>query len=401
MILPTSRLPPIKRIPNTAAKDLNDCIDFLRVIYNPEVRGSRRRNRLNAGAPEPKILDEVTSHAELDKLRTDPFERSYAIKWMTVLVSVLSSEYDMPTSSSLASNEASDIANGERLLQKTASLLSICAGTASAGEIVRNFVFQTQDIELIRVDLKDVPLDNQDYGSVGAQTWGGACVLAEMIVDKPHEFGLPSSATVGRLPSGKTTRVVELGAGTGLVSLAAAKTIEKAAIPEGKVELVATDYYPSVLENLKANVGSNFPSTSSDALDISACFLDWSSFCFSTDIPSQLTTPFDVAYGADIIYEALHAQWIKACLGKLLRRPADGDEDPLFHLVIPLRSTHTSESSTIEQVFPKEKHDNPKGQKTEMELVIKYKEDIICEAESGKDGDEVVYSYYKIGWGWS
>ena len=79
------------------------------------------------------------------------------------------------------------------LVEEAAAILAMCAGTASAGVITRQFVFnrgwEAEDAS-ITVELTDGPLDNQDYGSVGAQTWGGACIMAEMIVENPLAFGL-------------------------------------------------------------------------------------------------------------------------------------------------------------------------------------------------------------------
>jgi hypothetical protein len=78
----------------------------------------------------------------------------------------------------------------EDLVEEAAAILAMCAGTASAGVITRQFVFDRAEEATITVGLTDVPLDNQDYGSVGAQTWGGACIMAEMIVENPLAFGL-------------------------------------------------------------------------------------------------------------------------------------------------------------------------------------------------------------------
>ncbi|TFL06381.1 hypothetical protein BDV98DRAFT_559316 [Pterulicium gracile] len=87
---------------------------------------------------------------------------------------------------------------------------------------------------------------------------------------------------------------------------------------------------------------------------------------------------FDVVVGADIIYEAEHARWIRECLIRLLKPGAE------FHLVIPLRKTHAVECETVERVFG-----------LERELGILGRERIRCRG----DGDDVVeYSYYRIGW---
>jgi len=60
MLPPTGYLPPIKNIQIHPLKGLNDALHYLRRIYNPEVRGSRRRR------PHKNVL-----FTDLDTLRTD------------------------------------------------------------------------------------------------------------------------------------------------------------------------------------------------------------------------------------------------------------------------------------------------------------------------------------------
>jgi hypothetical protein len=213
--------------------------------------------------------------------------------------------------------------------------------------------------------------------------------------------------------------------------------------------LIATDHYPPVLENLASNIATNFPShaqQSNDPISFTSHHLDWSHFSstYATGNPTAATPPkpfdepFDVIFGADIIYELDHASWIKSCLSVLLRKPdnpaASHDEidintnslDSAFHLVIPLRSTHFKESQTVELVFPFSEYyrqgvGGVSGARDEappatvcgfgkdaygtLEMCVLSKEVIICEAEDGEgeddggDGEDVVtYLYYKIGW---
>ena len=392
MLLPTGYLPPIKDIGIYPLKSLNDAVSYLRQIYNPEVRGSRRR-RANPLQNAPSVTYSNAISAELDILRTDLFERNYAIKWLTALISQLGNrDFSHPDSSSPVIHQSST----EDLIQNAASLLALCAGTASAGVIVRQFVFESRhekDINLVKVELVDVPLDNHDYRSVGAQTWGGACIMAEMIVDHPRQFGFHQQHH-----ECSTFRCLELGAGTGLVSLTVAKMMQESMNKSTNLEVVATDYYPSVLANLERNVSSNFPESSSSAsVRILTRALDWSTFSAQTTHEPVFEAPFDLILGADIIYETEHALWIKSCLTHLLRKPSSttfSNISPTFHLVIPLRATHAVESSTIEQVFPLNTH-NLNGN---TELVIHHKETIICDAESGTEGEDIEYAYYKIGW---
>ncbi|KAF9457366.1 hypothetical protein BDZ94DRAFT_1273378 [Collybia nuda] len=365
LLPPTSHLPPIRQIAAYPPEDLTNALKYLRLIYNPEVRGSRRRRSNSSANTGGSVRD-----SELDDLRSDAFERSYAIKWLTTLVSQAEPWGD---------NDGAEV-----LLQDAAALLAICSGTAAAGVIVRDFVFETDHgtHKTLKVNLTDVPLDNHDYGSVGAQTWGGACVLAEDIAKYPERFGFLH-------PKSSGLRVLELGAGTGLVSLVVGKLFESLA-DETDVTIVATDYYPSVLMNLEANVRSNFPSEASSPIRISTHTLDWSAFPDEPGHDRSLDEPFDVILGADIIYESQHAVWIRSCLCRLLRKPSDDVHfEPKFHLVIPLRRTHSSESSTIETVFPSR-------DMAESTLGILSKETIICEAENGTG--QVEYAYYIIGW---
>ncbi|PPQ98085.1 hypothetical protein CVT26_003255 [Gymnopilus dilepis] len=399
-IPPTSQLPSIKSISQNSLETLENAVEYLRRIYNPPVRGSRRR-RTN------KSKEKIPGDGLVESLRNDAFERKYAMRWLTAVISKL--EFDSEeadTQPEGPSGLADTQHKREALIEKAASLLATCAGTASAGRVTRDFSFNLVDCAAaIAIRLTDVPLDNQDYGSVGAQTWGGACVMAEMITESPETFSLPMRP----LP-GSTLRCLELGAGTGLVGITVAKTMEwliQQRQMDVNVDVVATDYYPSVLANLAQNVRANCSTSDTHTIpsqvDISTNFLDWSTFCDLEDIPETFQSGFDVVYGADIIYELQHAIWIKRCLAKLLLKPSQSQyPDPTFHLIIPLRATHAIESSTIENVFPTESgHGNVPVEPQldgDLELVIKHKEIIICDAESGRDGEEVEYAYYRIGW---
>ncbi|KAE9397148.1 hypothetical protein BT96DRAFT_884230 [Gymnopus androsaceus JB14] len=393
---PTSYLPPIKSLSSLAETSrLQECLAYLRQIYVPNVRGSSRRRK----RPKPKPSN-GTGSSSLAVLRRDPFERAYSLRWLSALIRL-----DLP-----------------KIQEDAAALLAICAGTAAAGTIQRQFEFDLdQGRSRIQIALNDVPLStnasNGDYfSSVGAQTWGGACVLAEEITNDPNVF-FPASTNAKAKIEEETFRVLELGAGTGLVSLVARKVALEV---KRKMDIIATDYYPSVLDNLKANIETNFPTPSSHPhLAISSQFLDWSSSS-SSDLGA---TKFDLILGADIIYEPLHASWIHAVVGNTLRRPSIiGGGGGLFHLVIPLRPSFAAESSTIEQVFHMALHDRTTTRTdTDLGLVIFSKEIILCDADSedehdaegsvgmadvgDEDGDEdgernvVRYAYYVIGWG--
>jgi predicted nicotinamide N-methyase len=398
--LPTIFLPPIKKIPSSSLECLNECVSYLRALYNPPVRGSRR---IHAHLePRKSALASETENHTLANIGTDTFERAYAIRWLTAIVA----HADAIEQGSFG------LSSGTSVIEQAAALLAICSGTSAAGIITRTFDFpMADDFESkrsVEIIVRDVPLENQDYGSVGCQTWGGACVLSEMIAAQPENFGFSFTDST-------TLRVLELGAGTGLVSLTVGKVFQALCrrLPHLHVEVVATDFYPSVLKNIQENIKANFSSAASkfgndsddhhkpsDPLSMSSHFLDWSIFP-SVDVKqAPFDRPFDIVLGADIIYEREHAEWIRNCLASLLKKPGNAASSPstpvtpLFHLVIPLRTTHTSESNTISELF---RHASGVLDRDMLHLCIVSEERIPCMAE--EDGNEIVeYAYYKIGW---
>lgn len=134
----------------------------------------------------------------------------------------------------------------------------------------------------ITVIVRDAPLESSDFSSVGVQTWGGSCILAEMIASSPHQFSIfPREDRT----TGTPFRALELGAGTGLASLVLGKVLTSlrcarehthtrthtthtphSATPDDDLNLdsdfdlvLATDMYPAALANLRLNFTVNFP----------------------------------------------------------------------------------------------------------------------------------------------
>jgi hypothetical protein len=156
----------------------------------------------------------------------------------------------------------------------------------------------------------------------------------------------------------------------------------------------ATDFNSVILDNLTHNISMNqsdIPGPNTD-IKISCDSLDWS----NPDAASaDLSDSIDLVLGADIVYEDLHAYWLRRCLEKFMRKPRLGFIRPMFHLVIPLRPTHTFESSTIEGVFPL--RSEASGQHG-WELVVLSKYSVLCEATENEADGQVEYAYYTIGW---
>lgn len=176
---PTSQLPPIGKIKLSSTADLLDAISYLRILYNPEICGSRVIARKPCSLtpdiqPDSPILlrrfhssNSIAEDTSSTASQSDTFETGYTIRWLTALVS-----------QSAFLDDASE--EWETIVREAASLLAICAGAASAGARSRLFKFPRKgDAKTsadIRVQLVELPLDNHDYASVGAQTWGGVHV---------------------------------------------------------------------------------------------------------------------------------------------------------------------------------------------------------------------------------
>jgi SAM-dependent methyltransferase len=265
-----------------------------------------------------------------------------------------------------------------------ASLLSSFAGDAEPEPaLTRNFSFpRSWGGSPVCVQLNDGPLLTADYTSVGLQSWASSIILAERICWEPSSFHLDLLGRSG-------VRILELGAGTGLLSIVASKFLPSA-------EIIATDYHPDVLANLRSNVSSNATGQGKPSISVHA--LDWSNP--PGDGPFSEGW-FDMILAADVVYHPDHAQWIKSCIQRYLRRSRTSESyRPIFWLIIPLRSTgrHEGIHATVERVFPAvDSATDPPSNPEKGELVV------ICKEEVGRrDGvgraDEGSYVLFQIGW---
>ena len=165
-----------------------------------------------------------------------------------------------------------------------------------------------------------------------------------------------------------------------------------------------------MLKNLHHNIQSNFPRGAPPHVSLSADALDWSRYSPKCGWNGAAAGPpfdqtFDVIFGADVIYEPQHVFWIRDCVSALLRRPSGSEgptalAQPRFHLVMPLRPTHTSESHAVTQVFPRapENRTLAPPSSTDLQLSVIRQETVVCEVEDARPGEEVEYVHYVVGW---
>lgn len=144
-------------------------------------------------------------------------------------------------------------------------------------------------------------------------------------------------------------RILELGAGTGLLSILCRKLIDLRHATDaigGKPTtssdvIVATDFLPEVLANLKTCINLNFPTTSTG---IEIAKLDWSTFpqymshrrSGSNGIEGEeqetsryMDQTFDLVLASDCVYDESHARMLHEVVIWTLRLPDPDIEDDI------------------------------------------------------------------------
>jgi predicted nicotinamide N-methyase len=143
--------------------------------------------------------------------------------------------------------------------------------------------------------------------SLGGRVWAAAQLTLERLL--------------GNIPAGSIegAKVLELGAGAGLVGLSALQ------LGAGSVVLTDTPRAPDVLALLAANATANpHPGTGAVA---TVCPLEWS------DAPlSGLDGAFDIVFASDVLYEAPAAKPLASAIAIHLARPHG-----VAHVVCPDR----------------------------------------------------------------
>jgi predicted nicotinamide N-methyase len=382
---PSSSLLPIRQLVTASEEQITTALRYLQALYCPlrlptalqkpkatwkHIPAASTPSPVDSGyvsRDETQCEDDIAASEEVTAaLRADPFERTFATRWLTSLIS-------------RAEEMGFDEDVTSTIVDDAAFILSSFSDSTKDEEeeaLTRDFSFPTASGKKIEVTLNDAPLSGTDHTDVGLQSWGASIVLSSMMCAEPDRFSLSSSALKER-PS-----IIELGAGTGLVSLALAKLLPEVGVNEASIS--ATDYHPAVLENCQLNVETNFPSESCESLPVSTEILDWS------QPPPHLHASADLLIASDVIYAPEHATWLRDCAAHLLKT------DGTFWLMVTVRKTGKFEGipDTVEAAFVPELC--PKDAKG-LVFKILHKESVDKRRGVGR-GDETGYNLYRIGW---
>jgi SAM-dependent methyltransferase len=408
---PTSFLPPLIRISSQSAREIATAIHKLKALYWPpkppplpptislpkrsfatRIHDTSVPDSGYASAEEDEddvgVQENITHVADpaaeaLHVLRADPMERAFAVKWITGFIARSEAWCELAAC-------VEELDARTYVLDDASALLAAFSTNPDENDegvdeaIVRSFCFPSPEGSVV-VELNDAPLLDDDHTSVGLQSWGSSIRLGERLCAAPAEFSLATS----RAGKPKPLRILELGAGTGLLSILAAKILgDQDPFPV----IVATDYHPDVLENLKMNVTANFPFGLKPPVAVHV--LDWEFPVYS----APLDTRFDIILAADVIYEDDHARWIKGCVERLLVRPSpDNPEGGVFWMIMALREAGHREGldGTVHEIFPDVAQ--MKGAEAGLKLAV-----LMMEEKEKIDGigraDETGYKLFKVKW---
>ncbi|PTB35863.1 uncharacterized protein TrAFT101_010715 [Trichoderma asperellum] len=377
------RLPPLKRaasLTEAEARRALRCLHEFSYYPIPEVLGrevpckTQDAPVLDSGYVSENDANEISNENKAISLHLEPLERDYAVRWLTGFVG---QAWELSLSDETRDGFVDAACS---LLSHLTSTENGCSTTDEEDlGMTRRFRFSTSDnAEDLVVDLYDTPMQTgEDHTDVGLQTWGASIAFSQMLCSAPSEFNLDQRTLDA------STRIVELGAGTGLVSMVLASLLPS--LTDSLPSIVATDYHPTVLKNLERNAAS-LSSKAEPAALMQVAHLDW---CAPTREP-PLDVLANIVIAADVVYAAEHACWLRHCAAHIL---APGG---VFWLMVSIRPNGKFEGvcDSIEAIFAE---NNTTTADSRQHLRILSKQWIDKKHNIGR-ADEVGYRLFKIGW---
>ncbi|MBE3047992.1 hypothetical protein IMZ48_36880, partial [Candidatus Bathyarchaeota archaeon] len=392
---PSSSLPPLAKLPTLSEQNIFALLRNLSLLYCPlpvcaslipAPAAKADADRDPAALPvdsgytsetDPTDGDPKRADRRIAGLRADPFERAAADRWLAGFI------WRAPTLHCLLEDE--DVC--ERAVDQAAYILEALLpggdddpqSTEDGSDLTHELSFNLpsdsgfrEKGQVITVRLKDrmAGENSGDHDDVGLQLWGASVVFSELICASPARFSLDKRAL------GPSPRIIDLGAGTGLVSLVLGTLLPRLGVINPTV--IATDYHPAVLENLRANVEFG-------DLPVETKLLDWAEPC----LEPPLHLPAQVLLATDVVYAPEHAVLLRDCASRLLA------SDGVFWLMITVRENGRFEGidTTVEAAFAA---GQPVGKDGRV-LTILGLEELEKQEGIGRRG-ESGYKLFRIGW---
>ncbi|KAI1198136.1 hypothetical protein F5X97DRAFT_153937 [Nemania serpens] len=396
---PSSSLPPLRSLNDQSESCILSALGGLHALYCPlptsiAFQTSSVYRDLSAATDSGYASDndeDCGGDDEGFERRDDPYERAVAERWLTGFLGRVEE---------LTCFEHEDARQGA--IDKASCVLASFlhydeGGDVDDADITRDYHFTLNlgprevgghgsdaESEIITVQLTDslAGRDDTDHTDVGLQSWGAAFVFTELMCATPTRLNLTPNAL------GSAPRIIELGAGTGLVGIALHKILPRLGVSAPTI--IATDFHPAVLKNLQANIARNLPAPDRHedpgSPSICAAPLNWE----TPDLSPSLDRRADVLVATDVVYDPEHAAWLRDCAARML------GPDGVFWLMATVRTTGKFEGigGTVRASFNgRDGLRNSQGRA----LAILAEERFPRPSGIGR-GDESEYRLFRIGW---
>ncbi|GAA5864013.1 hypothetical protein JCM5353_003477, partial [Sporobolomyces roseus] len=334
-MIPSLDLPPVSPI---HLEQIVSSLSSLQTRLDPS------HSTIDLRQPLEVIVTGDTNECEEEEEERDVYEEEFALNWVRrVLV--------LATKQQGRVDEAEAL-QWEAVMDRASSIISRNSGPGASAETDTFYLLPSPPSSHLSTPQSDVSIKIHSgtllAGTTGHRTWGSAPILARRIAINPERF-FPVSP-----PLSTPLRVLELGAGTGLVGLAALSTLQRLGVQatihltdggESQSHEITTN---RLVDNLAFNLQTYLEQQATGQIEAANFQLCWDDYLEGggggTTIDSS--NRYDVILGADLVYEPQQAKSLHAAVAAHLRFPSTSPSlpPPSFHLIIPLRPTHTTES---------------------------------------------------------
>lgn len=204
----------------------------------------------------------------------------------------------------------------ERIWCAASARLSERSGRTAMPSMTRTFEVDVSKARTVEIEIHEPSLTSDN---LGFKTWTSSVLLSKRL-----------SSLRNHLPH-SDLRVLELGAGTGLVGIAAACS--------WGVNVILTDL-PEILSNLQRNIDNNRELIVAFGGDAHALALDWSD---DTQQPVTEEERFSVIVAADPLYSPDHPVMLVNTVHRCMRRSSEA----IFITELPLRHGYKQEREDL------------------------------------------------------
>ncbi|KAI2449912.1 hypothetical protein LOY86_005403 [Ophidiomyces ophidiicola] len=294
---------------------MNDDIQPLHVFDLPQLYTKPSAEKLLAALRDLAVLPRTFDSDENQAPKLSPVYGGCVAQYLTGIISSALSWIDTDEL-----REAIWDAASARLCERS--------GRTAMPSLSRVFRIPVADNIYIPITLHEPSLTSDN---LGMKTWVSSYLLARRL----HTFRLPQPSLLPLGHDKQLLRVLELGAGTGLVGLSFASLW-------GANSTVHLTDLPEIVPNLSHNVSMNKDIMLSTGASVTTGVLDWS-LKKGMDIGNQ--EKYQVILAADPLYSSEHLRW----LTQTIQRWLSTDKGARVVLEMPLRNAYISQVNELKK----------------------------------------------------